>query len=493
METIKVVFDTNENEKQKLAASYWVDNETEQIMYGGAKYGGKSYLGCSLIFGDALIYPETYYFIARSTLTDLRKYTIPSIGQVFRAWGLEMNDYTTYNGQDNYFLLQNGSRVYFIDASHQPSDPDYHRLGSIQMTRGWCEEAGDISAKAVSNLFLTVGRWKNDVYGLKKKMLLTCNPHKGHGYRNFYKPFQNGTLESTKKFIIALPTDNKSGDQDYILSLKNNTDRSEVERLYFGNWEYENDPLSMMPYAAINDLFTNTIVKSDERYLIVDAARFGADKIGFTFWKGLDCYKIIVKEKQGTDQTEEDIRDFAAKEKIPYSHILVDEDGIGGGIVDHLRGIKGFVANRTPTNDPVTGNPQNFKNLKAQCAYLLAEKVKNHEMRVSVTDEKIRELLVADLEQYKVKNADQDGKKQIISKDEMKEHLGRSPDLGDCMLMRMYFELKREVVYKDYEQKPYQPTSEYEAAGSNTGIIQPSHNTLSGIEYEQEDLARVDF
>jgi hypothetical protein len=33
----------------------------------------------SLIFGDALIYPETHYFIARQELIDLRKFTIPTI------------------------------------------------------------------------------------------------------------------------------------------------------------------------------------------------------------------------------------------------------------------------------------------------------------------------------------------------------------------------------------------------------------------------------
>jgi hypothetical protein len=36
--------------------------------FGEAKYGGKTYLSCSLIFGNALIYPETHYFIARKAL-----------------------------------------------------------------------------------------------------------------------------------------------------------------------------------------------------------------------------------------------------------------------------------------------------------------------------------------------------------------------------------------------------------------------------------------
>ena len=47
-------------QKQIQASEFWVDNITEEILYGGAKGGGKSYLGASLIFGDALIYTETH-------------------------------------------------------------------------------------------------------------------------------------------------------------------------------------------------------------------------------------------------------------------------------------------------------------------------------------------------------------------------------------------------------------------------------------------------
>ena len=81
------------NKKQLKAAEYWIDNQIEQLLYGGAKGGGKSYLGAALIFGDALIYPETHYFIARQELIDLRKFTIPTIHEVFKNWNFEMETY----------------------------------------------------------------------------------------------------------------------------------------------------------------------------------------------------------------------------------------------------------------------------------------------------------------------------------------------------------------------------------------------------------------
>ncbi len=150
-------------QKQIEAYSYWLDDTTEQILYGGAKGGGKSYLGASLIFGDALVYPETHYFIARQELIDLRKYTVPTIQEVFKNWGLKIDDYASFDGQYNVYTLHNGSKVFLIACKDLPSDPMFERMGSMQMTRGWIEEAGEIVEAAKSNLWLSIGRWKNDV------------------------------------------------------------------------------------------------------------------------------------------------------------------------------------------------------------------------------------------------------------------------------------------------------------------------------------------
>ena len=137
---MEIEFNTYGNEKQKEVCRHWIDDSVTDLVYGGSKGSGKSYLGCSLIFSDALTYPETFYFIARRQLIDLRKYTIPSIYEVFGHWGLDKR-YFRYQGNDNYFELYNKSRVYLIDAKYMPTDPLYQRFGSMQMTRGWIEEA----------------------------------------------------------------------------------------------------------------------------------------------------------------------------------------------------------------------------------------------------------------------------------------------------------------------------------------------------------------
>lgn len=456
---MEVTFRTK-NEKQLQAAEYWLDDTVEQILYGGGKGGGKSYLGVSLIFGDALTFPETHYFIARAELIDLRKFTIPTVHEVFSNWGIKLEDYAQYNGMDNVFNLKNGSKVFLLSCKPMPSDPLFERFGSMQMTRGMIEEGGEISEDAKANLWLSIGRWKNDVYNLKKKLLITANPKKGWMKREFVDPYKDGTLPPSKKFVQALAIDNKYLPADYVETLKNEKDLVRRQRLYLGDWEYDESKDSIVSYDALSDMFTNTVVSSKDKYLIVDVARFGNDSTTFNLWTGFRHTKTIKKQKRSIPETIQDIKQIAIDEKIPYSNIIIDEDGVGGGVVDGLFGVRGFVANSSPlpTATQIRQKEQklvndfvpkaNFKNLKSQCGFKLAEMINERKIASDCSD--MREEIIDDLTALlKQKNADMDGKLQLRSKDEVKDEIGRSPDVGDTFIMRMWFVLRDDAVHED--------------------------------------------
>lgn len=448
--------------QQIEAARYWNDSVTEQILYGGAKGGGKSFLGAFLIFNDALIYPETHYFIARQELTDLRKFTIPTIYEVFNKLGLSIEDYAKFDGQYNIFTLYNGSKVFLIACKEQPSDPLFERFGSMQMTKGWIEEGGEVSEAAKSNLWLSIGRWKNNEYKLKKKLLITANPKKGWMKREFI----DCELPPQRKFIKAFATDNSYLPKDYVETLKNEKDSVRRQRLFEGRWDYDEDQDSLVTYDALTDTFSNTIVKDNQKYLTVDVARSGRDSTVFGFWEGLELIRLDKFHKQDTFNTEQKIKDFAAIEHIPWSNIIIDEDGIGGGVVDHLSGVKGFVANSSPlpTLTEISSRIKyiddfapktNFKNLKTQCAFKLASLINEH--KVSFVVPEYRDLILEELSALlRHKDADKDGKLQIKPKDEVKIALGRSPDIGDSIIFRMWFELKKDA----YGQENIQPVIE---------------------------------
>ncbi|HEX7829617.1 MAG TPA: hypothetical protein VF787_08175 [Thermoanaerobaculia bacterium] len=135
------------------------------------------------------------------------------------------------------------------------------------------------------------------------------------------------------------------------------------------------------------DLFTNTVDDSKECYLICDAARFNGDFIPIFLFEGFHLYKIKVFRRQGLDVTREIIRQTLAEERIPYSHTLIDENGVGGGLIDDLKGVKGFVAKAVPMEPKLKAQDspkEQYENLKAQCTYLLAEAVNRHRVAVAL-------------------------------------------------------------------------------------------------------------
>ena len=436
---MKLIFDTNGNDKQKEVCRHWINPDVFDIVYGGSKGSGKSYLGCSLIFGDALMYPGTHYFIARKKLNDLRKFTIPSIYEVFKHWGLTEH-YYKFNAQDNVFTLYNGSKVFLLEAKYLPGDPLYMRFGSMQMTRGWIEEAGEFEVAAKNNLAASIGRWMNDVYKLAGKLLQTCNPAKNYLYRDYYKKHRDGSLEAWKRFVQALPTDNKRLPVGYLETLRHTLSKNEKLRLLEGNWEYDDDPATLIEYDAICNLFTNQFVKgTGKRYISADVARFGSDTTTIRVWDG---WRVIVRtelKKKKTTEVADTIKKLCLEYQVPRSNVVIDEDGIGGGVVDLLPGCAGFLANSSPVN---LKPGERYKNLKSQCAFKLAEIINSNGAYENASAD-VQDLITQDLEQIKQLSVDDQQPKGIVEKKVVKELLGRSPDDGDTYIMRAYFEVAK--------------------------------------------------
>ena len=61
----------------------------------------------------------------------------------------------------------------------------------------------------------------------------------------------------------------------------------------------------------------------------------------------------------------------------------------------------------------------------------------------------VKDRLSQELSNIKLKNEFTDQKIQLESKEEMKKRIGRSPDIADSLMMRMYYE-----VAKTYPDEP---------------------------------------
>jgi hypothetical protein len=246
-------------------------------------------------------------------------------------------------------------------------------------------------------------------------------------------------------FVQSLYKDNPYTATEYGNQLDQISDPILRARLRDGLWEYTADSLTLCKYDAIMEMFINKVALDPNRYLSADIARFGADKIVYGIWQGHNLIEVIEKEKQPQTTTEQDIKDLLTKNNIPYNRAVIDEDGMGGGIVDHLYGIHGFMGGRSALPNPVDEIKRNYKNLRSQCYFTLADKINKHEISVSANlTEKQREDMILDLQQVKRLDLAADAPLQVVPKDEIKESLGRSPDYSDMMMMRMYLDLMKQ-------------------------------------------------
>lgn len=340
-------------------------------------------------------------------------------------------DEWSLNGQYSYIEFKNGSRIDLLDVKFLPSDPFYERFGSLEYSDGSIEECGEIDFLAYDILKTRVGRHLNKELGIRPTLALTANPKKNWLYTTFYEPWKNGTLPGDVKFIQALYGDNPYTCNEYEIQLQSISDKSTKERLMIGSWDYENNPSVLIPFATILDMFTNDFVKPSKKKIVADIARYGSDRAIITVWDGLILIDYVAFNISSTVEIQNAINALRMVYEVPVSDIIVDEDGVGGGVVDNLK-CKGFLNNGKPTNP-------NYQNLKAECGYKLAELAGKIWIKKELP-EREREMITLELGMLRTFDADKDGKLRIMPKEKIKEYIGRSPDWLDCFIMRMFWE-----------------------------------------------------
>jgi hypothetical protein len=433
--------------KQKEAFKILRDSETTELFYGGGAGGGKSYLGCVWLIFNCIRFPGSRWLMGRARLKTLKESTLLTFFHALKQFKLKKDKDWRYNPIEGVIHFTNGSDIYLKDLFCYPADPEFDSLGSTEYTGAFIDEVSEITEKA-KNIAMSRIRYKLDEFKTIPKLLMASNPSKNFAYREFWKPWKEGTLPKYKKFVPALVEDNPFMSSHYRENLLK-LDKNSRERLLYGNWNYDDDPSKLFEYDKIQDMFLIGSTGQGQRYISADIARFGSDKTIIVIWTGYGIDRIVVREKLSTKESAELIDYLAKLNQIPRSNIVIDEDGVGGGVVDQLKNVKGFINNSRPIELKKEQSPtgfytlppkHNFANLKTQCYFKLADLVNEGKISYNTDDIKIKEMIVEDLEQIKVRDIDKDGKIGIIPKEDIIENLGHSPDVGDAIMMRMYFE-----------------------------------------------------
>ena len=230
--------------------------------------------------------------------------------------------------------------------------------------------------------------------------------------------------------------------------------------------EYVEDSGALFKYTALIDMFSNTITKGNEKYLIVDVADDGSDKTIFNFFQGLESYRIEKFERLNTEMIITQIRDYASQDKIPYSQIAVDAIGVGAGVASssYLDGVVAYKSSfapfkidrdevKLPNVHYLANAPRyaEYANLRSQCVFTLADLVNNHKFAVRTEDVRVKEHIIEELSHYQDISKG-DGKRLATHKEDVKALIGRSPDISDTLIMRIFFHLKERLQPMTSEQ-----------------------------------------
>jgi hypothetical protein len=273
--------------------------------------------------------------------------------------------------------------------------------------------------------------------------------------------FIPGTIYENKLFIAKDPS--------YLGTLLS-LPEEEKRRLLKGNWKISLDGLMLCQWEKIERIFDN-YPEADERPLrciTVDAARFGRDFAVIYVWKGWEVIFTVVYKISDAHDLNDRIERLRARYNVMKDDVLIDADGVGDGTVK-LGSYEAFHGGSAPLPEPGIFQILKYKNLKTQCHYKMAQKVNEGAVRVSFNNETVeihdatypngvlsmrikigsevkdvRDLLKEDLRTWKRKETADEGvdTKQMITKEEQKNTLKRSPDWGDCFASRFFFELR---------------------------------------------------
>lgn len=263
--------------------------------------------------------------------------------------------------------------------------------------------------------------------------------------------FIPGSIYNNKELLKVNP--------EYLANLLSQDEATKAQLLE-GNWKIKVDDTALFEYPKLNDLWTNFTDYSNKKCITCDAARFGRDFCVIMVWDGWVVVRIIVFYKSEAHEIVEAIEKCREIFKIGKSMVLVDQDGVGDGTVK-LGGYKGFHGGAPAMIEPDTQIKENYENLKTQCYYRFSKRVNENLVQIVISSETvivagnrstqlkvsgrvvdIKELIKEDLRVVKRAKTSMEGKKKINSKDQQKILLkGRSPDFGDTLMMREWFEL----------------------------------------------------
>jgi len=410
--------------QQAQAWAHLHDDAVREVLYGGAKGGGKSWFGCVWSFihtceiaASLNIQPShnpvVVGWMGRKQAVDFVDTTLETWKRTIPASAYQIRD------QAREIVIDGRVKIMFGGLDHQA---DIQKFNSAEFAFLFLDQAEECSRNDImalrASLRLTIGG-----QAIPRKALFTANPAACWLRDEFIL-----APATDQRFVRALPSDNPYLPADYTQTLRAAfKHRPELLEAYLnGRWDVFASVANVireewLERAAMLVLPSHTI----RRVVVCDPARFGDDE---TVVYGLRETQIERTEIYG----QKDLMHtanllFVIAREFGANVIAVDSTGLGAGVADRLAemgaNVLEFESSRAATE------PEKYHNLRAEIWDRAALMLSAGDVSLQTTDEVLLSQLLSP--QYLYRN----GRLLIESKDEIKERLGRSPDRADAYVM----------------------------------------------------------
>lgn len=380
---------------------------------------GKTHSHIIWLFGKSMEFKEAngknYWWIA--PVYNQTKIAFKRLRRNLTKYG----SYFKFNETSLIITCPNGAEIHFKSAEKPDNlyGEDVYACVFDEAPRAkeesWYALRSTLTAtEAPCKLIGNFGGISNWVHKLKEKSKTDAN----------YEYFKVTCWDAIKEGILS---------EEEVLQAKRDLPEKIFKELYEA--EASEDEGQLINNESIQKVFSNTHIQGGIKYITADIARLGNDKTVIKVWDGLRVIEVLEYDVSKVDFTAREIVKLQQKYNVNSNNTICDEDGVGGGVVDILK-CQGFVNNSSPVK--VNGSKDNFANLKAQCYWKLAELINRNEIYVNC-DTDVEKKLTEELEMVRLPKELDTTKINIISKDEIKKRIGRSPDYSDALMMRMYF------------------------------------------------------
>lgn len=432
--------------KQKLALRLLGDPQIVDLLFGGGAGGAKSMIVCIWMLIQLRSYPGIRIGLGRKELTKLKQTTIHTLlNEAHPMLGITSAEFK-YREQKGVIEYINGSEIHLAELARLPSDPEYDRFGSLNLTHAVIEEAGEVPKKGRDVFISRKNRYKNNEYNIVGKSITTCNPSINYLKQEYYKPYKDlgsgdyqkwphgkvvvdgKRLEAYRVFVQSLAKDNPFLPPNYIEVLRQ-LPPAERKRLLEGNWEFKETDKMIFPSTKIDRSLVKSI-DGGKRCIGVDISDTGGDKTILSLVEGsilTEQHEIEIDKQSDVaigDQISLEIIKFCQQNNVPKENIGIDGVGVGASTRDFMKSkgwpVRVFIAG--------AGTEANFVNLRGETIWNMGEAMDKGEFKI-YSELPTMEILREDLMAHEYETEER--KIKVLSKKTIKETLGRSPDYAE--------------------------------------------------------------